>query len=189
MTNLTVFDYNGQTISRRQDGFINLTQMCKVDGKRLDHWKRQKQTQEYIRVLGQSLQGEVVYSEEGANGSTWGHLKLAEYLSLWLSQASSRKTSKFFELSYQEKLCEAVGGTMEVPVKAGRIDILSPTEIIEVKDIRQWKSAVGQVLIYQLEFPSHQARVHLYGKASTEHMAMIVAYCSRLNVIATFEDR
>jgi type II secretory pathway component PulJ len=190
MHSLQNFNYNGQIIQRRSDGFVSLTQMCASNGKRMDNWMRLKQTQEYIKVLEQSLQNKVVDTNEGGDHSgTWGHPKLAEYLSYWLSTGSSRKTSKFFELSHQEKLCEAVGGTMEVPVKTGRIDILSPTEIIEVKDIRQWKSAVGQVLIYQLEFPSHQARVHLYGKASTEYMAMIVAYCSRLNVIATFEDR
>ena len=85
MTNLTVFDYNGQTISRRQNGFINLTQMCQANGKRLDNWTRLKQTQDYIRILANSLTSEVVYSEEGVNGGTWGHPSLAINLARWIS--------------------------------------------------------------------------------------------------------
>jgi len=85
MNNLAVFDYNGQTISRRQNGFINLTQMCQANGKRLDNWTRLKQTQDYIRILANSLTSEVVYSEEGVNGGTWGHPSLAINLARWIS--------------------------------------------------------------------------------------------------------
>jgi hypothetical protein len=85
MNNLAVFDYNGQTISRSQNGFINLTQMCQANGKRLDNWTRLKQTQDYIRILANSLTSEVVYSEEGVNGGTWGHPSLAINLARWIS--------------------------------------------------------------------------------------------------------
>jgi hypothetical protein len=85
MNNLAVFDYNGQTISRCQNGFINLTQMCQANGKRLDNWTRLKQTQDYIRILANSLTSEVVYSEEGVNGGTWGHPSLAINLARWIS--------------------------------------------------------------------------------------------------------
>jgi hypothetical protein len=85
MNNLAVFDYNGIIISRRQNGFINLTQMCQANGKRLDNWTRLKQTQDYIRILANSLTSEVVYSEEGVNGGTWGHPSLAINLARWIS--------------------------------------------------------------------------------------------------------
>lgn len=48
MNNLAVFDYNGQAISRRQNGFINLTQMCQANGKRLDVFMKAQKTKEYI---------------------------------------------------------------------------------------------------------------------------------------------
>lgn len=70
MNSLQNFNYNGQIIQRRDDGFVSLTQMCASNGKRLDNWVRLKQTQEYIGVLRNSLQSEVVYSEEGVNGGT-----------------------------------------------------------------------------------------------------------------------
>jgi glycine cleavage system aminomethyltransferase T len=59
------FDYNGKLIQRRENGFINLTQMCKANGKRIDNYLRLNQTQEYIRVLSNSLTSEVVSTEEG----------------------------------------------------------------------------------------------------------------------------
>lgn len=87
MANLSLseFSCNGQTITKRADGFINLTQMCQANGKRLDNWARLKQTQEYISVLRNSLQCEVVCTEEGASGGTWGHPSLAINLARWIN--------------------------------------------------------------------------------------------------------
>lgn len=85
MNSLQNFDYNGQLIQRREGGFVNLTQMCQANGKRIDNWLRLKQTRDYVTVLGNSLQCEVVYSEEGVNGGTWGHPSLAINLARWIS--------------------------------------------------------------------------------------------------------
>ena len=80
------FDYNGQLIQRRADGFVNLTQMCQANRKRIDNYLRLKQTQDYARVLSQSLTSEVVESEiGGSNPSTWGHPSLAINLARWIS--------------------------------------------------------------------------------------------------------
>lgn len=87
MTDLIVqnFNYNGIVIQRRTDGFVNLTQMCAAGGKRIDNYTRLKQTQEYVRVLGNYLTTEVVYTEEGIHGGTWGHPSLAINLARWIS--------------------------------------------------------------------------------------------------------
>ena len=80
------FDYNGQVISRRADGFVNLTQMCQANNKRIDNYMRLKQTQDYISVLRQSLTSEVVETEiGGSNPCTWGHPSLAINLARWIS--------------------------------------------------------------------------------------------------------
>lgn len=85
-SSLTVFNYNGSVISRREDGFINLTQMCQANGKRIDHWKELKATQSYINELQENYPGSrVVYAEGGANGGTWGHPSLAINLARWIS--------------------------------------------------------------------------------------------------------
>ena len=85
MTNLIVFNYKGQVISRRDDGFINLTQMCQANGKRLDVFMKTQKTKDYIECLENSHQTVVVYSEEGVNGGTWGHPSLAINLARWIS--------------------------------------------------------------------------------------------------------
>jgi hypothetical protein len=85
MTSLQNFDYNGQLIQRRNDGFVNLTQMCQANGARLDNWFRLKGTKSYLATLSNSLTSEVVYTEEGINGGTWGHPSVAINLARWLS--------------------------------------------------------------------------------------------------------
>ena len=87
MSSLTIFDYNGQVISRRENGFINLTQMCQANGKRLDVFMKTSKTKDYIEALSNSHQTVVVYSEEGVNGGTWGHPSLAINLARWISPA------------------------------------------------------------------------------------------------------
>ena len=85
--------YNGKLIQgRKEDGFINLTQMCSANNKRLDNWLRLKQTQEYIASLECSLRSEEsllkVVKGNFSNGQqqgTWGHPLLAINLSRWIS--------------------------------------------------------------------------------------------------------
>ena len=86
MSNVAIFNYNNQVITRRNDGFVNLTQMCQANGKRLDHWKALKATNAYIAELQVNYpESRVVYSEEGVNGGTWGHPSLAINLARWIS--------------------------------------------------------------------------------------------------------
>ena len=85
MNTLTNFDYNNQIISQRNDGFVNLAQMCQANGKRLDVFMKTKKTKEYIDVLVNYHQTVVVYTEEGVNGGTWGHPTLAINLARWIS--------------------------------------------------------------------------------------------------------
>lgn len=88
MNNLAVFDYNGQTISRSQNGFINLTQMCQANGKRLDVFMKAQKTKEYIDCLERSHQMVVTEIVQGGDHSlqgTWGHPSLAINLARWIS--------------------------------------------------------------------------------------------------------
>ena len=88
MLSVQVFNYNGQHIGKREDGFINLTQMCQANGKRLDHWRELKATKQYIEELSLNYpESRVVQSEEGVKGGTWGHPSLAINLARWISPA------------------------------------------------------------------------------------------------------
>jgi hypothetical protein len=54
------------------------------------------------------------------------------------------------------------GSRTEVACSSGFVDIVTPTEIIEVKRASLWKAALGQVLAYGQDFPDKKLRVHLY---------------------------
>lgn len=67
------------------------------------------------------------------------------------------------ERRIRDRLHEELGGLIEVATPAGRIDLLTDSEIIEVKAIKDWKAALGQVLVYSAFYPEHQKRLHLFG--------------------------
>lgn len=52
------------------------------------------------------------------------------------------------EHQIRARLQYQLGGLTEVLTPAGRIDLLTETEIIEVKHLSEWKSAMGQVMAY-----------------------------------------
>ncbi len=108
MGNITAFEYNGQSIFRREDGFINLTQMCRANGKKLDNYFRLKQTVKYIDVLSRSLTSEVTDTIQGGIPSqqgTWGHPTLAINLARWISpDFAVWCDSVIFDLMDQNKL-------------------------------------------------------------------------------------
>ena len=43
-----------------------------------------------------------------------------------------------------------------VSTKLGVIDILTNDKIIEITEIKYWKSALGQILIYSRFYPNHK---------------------------------
>jgi hypothetical protein len=95
---------------------------------------------------------------------------------------------KYTEKKAQMKLATELNGLTEVYCKTGIIDILTDKEIIEVKKPESWKAAIGQVLVYQLEYPDRQARIHICGKCSEEFKQMVISFSAKLNVIATFVE-
>lgn len=57
------------------------------------------------------------------------------------------------EAWYRDRLAKQLKGRIEVPTEAGRIDILTDTEVIEVKRSNKWKDAIGQVKSYGYYYP------------------------------------
>jgi hypothetical protein len=78
---------------------------------------------------------------------------------------------------------------------AGFVDILTPTEIIEVKEVHSWKHALGQVLAYKaaLNDPKRTPRIHLFrrnGEYMTyEDVELVCKVCETLGVRVTFEGQ
>ena len=97
------------------------------------------------------------------------------------------KNPKQKEREIQNKIVKERNGKTEVICKTGIVDILTDNEIIEVKQIKQWKHAVGQIIVYGLEFPKKEKQIVLFGETSNEAKQMIVSFCNQLNIKVVFE--
>ena len=91
------------------------------------------------------------------------------------------------ESLYAKDLAIALDGQREVKTLAGAIDVLTATEVIEVKKIGSWKHAIGQVLVYGDYYPSHQKRIHLYGETQESFLSMIEKHCEKRGILVTWE--
>jgi hypothetical protein len=90
------------------------------------------------------------------------------------------------ERAIQERLHQELGGEMEAWTAIGPVDLVTPTEIIEIKRIEDWKTAVGQVLTKSQTYPQHKKRIHLFGESS-QQLKKIISNCQAFEVVVTFE--
>lgn len=100
------------------------------------------------------------------------------------------KKVKYADTEHQIRDClkAELGGEVEVITAVGRIDLLTPTEIIEIKNINNWKEALGKLLAYSAFFPEHQKRIHLFGNQDLAKLALAQATCSEFGITVTFEE-
>ena len=105
------------------------------------------------------------------------------------TKAKNRTTyqSAHRESWYRDKLAKSLGAQTEVQTVDGRIDILTAREIVEVKTARNWKHALGQILVYGKHYPYHQKRIHLYGNISEDGLQQAKVSCQIHNVTVTRE--
>ncbi|MDB9372369.1 MarR family transcriptional regulator [Nodularia sphaerocarpa] len=92
------------------------------------------------------------------------------------------------EYQVVQRLKSELGGQTEVVTAIGRIDLLTDTEVIEVKQVSEWKAALGQILTYAAFFPEHTKRIHLFGNCTPEKRLTICSTVLGFGVIATFEE-
>lgn len=89
----------------------------------------------------------------------------------------------FNEATFRDLLAIELNGKIEVQCVAGRVDILTMEEVIEVKYWSKWKAAVGQILVYGSCFPNHRKRVHLYGdEPNQKRLEFILNFCKANNI-------
>jgi hypothetical protein len=99
--------------------------------------------------------------------------------------AKTKAVQSSLEAQVRDRLARSIPGSItEVMTEFGRIDILTPTEVIEVKRASQWKQAIGQVEIYRRAYPHHRPRIHLFGK--TKHKTLIQNLCKSKGIRCTF---
>jgi hypothetical protein len=100
-----------------------------------------------------------------------------------------KKKEQDCEKWYAKRLKSQIGGRAEVLTPAGLIDLLTPTQVIELKLAKNWKEAIGQILVYSAYYPSHEKRIHLFGECHSSMLDTIQGHCQRLNILLTWETR
>ena len=101
---------------------------------------------------------------------------------------SGKRDVRRVEKQIQRSLQTLLNGEIEVSCPAGRIDLLTMTEVIEIKIVNKWKSAIGQVLTYGNYYPSRDKRIHLFGKAGIRTKQLVEIHCARFDIRVTWED-
>lgn len=66
---------------------------------------------------------------------------------------------------------------LEVKTPVGNIDILTPTQLIEIKASKNWKAAIGQLQSYATYYPHHQKHLYLFGDLGVESLAIVKSIC------------
>lgn len=107
---------------------------------------------------------------------------------LGLCEPPNRIQHTYTEKAVRDRLQSQIGGLAEVVTPAGKIDVLTATEIVDVKAFRDWKAALGQVLVYSAFYPKHQKRIHLFcSKHEFKKLSDIESACLSFEIRVTGE--
>ncbi|MCU0570083.1 MAG: hypothetical protein MUF49_26355 [Oculatellaceae cyanobacterium Prado106] len=93
------------------------------------------------------------------------------------------------EREITEAIADQESGVMNVVTPAGLIDILTDTHLIEVKEYKNWKSAIGQTIAYGFYFPKHKKQIHLFGDIGTINLDVVRTVCASIDIEITQDDR
>lgn len=64
---------------------------------------------------------------------------------------------------------------------------MTDTEIIEVKKLKNWKQAIGQIMVYGLYLDNYSKRIHLIDDLSDNNRYLIDDACRELGIKVTYE--
>lgn len=95
---------------------------------------------------------------------------------------------KNLEFKVRDSLQTIVGGRREVRTPFGNIDLLTETTLYEVKKLSEWKGAIGQALMYSVEYPRHKLVVYLFDKALPKNWIDMCNAAGKYNVTLLFEE-
>ena len=86
------------------------------------------------------------------------------------------------EKKIQLEINEELKGLLEVSTPVGKIDILTDTLLIEVKKAKDWKDAIGQLLMYGHYYPKHQKVFYLFDATKNFDLKLVSHLCSDFNI-------
>lgn len=143
-----------------------------------------------------------VHPHVATNIAQWISVNFAVKVSIWIDewkQTNVSNTEKYEtelvsivansnnqdERKIQQRLQSELHGDIEVKTKFGYIDLLTDTELIEIKLYDKWKHGVGQLCVYSKFYPNHKCRLHLFGYDDID--TSIDKMCEELNILVTYE--
>ena len=104
-----------------------------------------------------------------------------------LNTLTRKKASKKRESYYRDKLAFEEDGTTEVIIEIGQIDVVTKDYVIEVKFLKLWTHALGQVLGYSHYFPELLPRLHLILEREESIPDYVFNICNKYDVLITYE--
>ena len=117
---LVVHQFDGDVINQRDvDGYVSATQMCKVAGKKIAHYRVNESTKNYLEALSSDIgipTSELIQTLKGGLGvqGTWVHPKVAIHLAQWLSAKFAVQVTNWvydwMTAKAQPKLPDLIGG-------------------------------------------------------------------------------
>lgn len=169
--------------------------LCKFKKRLFFDWRRSKIGTYYLNKI--SEEEEILYNElficikTGLinERGTWAHPKVAIQMCYWLLGPKTVKTEKKIKnkLILDEKM---VNYKIEVPIKLEykifKIDILTETEIIEIKNFKNFMKAIGQILIYSQYYPKHKKRIHFFNIKKDTPIEFLKNICEKYDIRLTF---
>jgi hypothetical protein len=90
------------------------------------------------------------------------------------------------ERDVRDRLQTQLGGQTEAYTKWGLIDLLTETELIEIKIAHHWKDAIGHIIAKSHAFPQHSKRLHLFSHEAIR-LDHIEEICTKFDIKITFE--
>jgi transcriptional regulator with XRE-family HTH domain len=91
------------------------------------------------------------------------------------------------ERAVRDRLQTQLGGQTEAPTPWGPVDLLTASEIIEVKALHLWKEAFGHLILKSKFFPNHTKRLHLYAPNNL-NLKKVIEECQEFDIKVTFEE-
>jgi len=91
-------------------------------------------------------------------------------------------SNDLLELKYKKKLHKRLGGEIEVSTSVGNIDLLTKTDLIEIKTYDNWKYALGQLIAYSSFYPRHQKTMYLFSVPQQNNLVEIRKICKKTDV-------
>lgn len=150
-------------------------------------------------------QGTWVHPQIATHMAQWVNsdfvVSVSEWIEEWKTNAEENKNKYINQLQQitpepktdspeykiQQRLHKQLGGAIEVETEAGFIDLLTNTEIIEIKCSKCWKQGVGQLLIYSHTYPNHAKVLYIFDHYSdTTNTNMIINNCSKYDISVKF---